>query len=232
MVSVKVFVGVFVCIMVMASVMEPVQAENCNSVRQSFDNQEVCSMHCTRICSVNHCRRKGCSNGTCECISMVFNDLLSSKCEFAKLHFIRNKMQPMLSVKVFVGVLVCIIVMASIMEPLKAADCNSVRQPFSNQEICTMHCTWICAVNRCRRKDCNNEFQLPQQAMASVKIFVGVFACIMVMGSVMKPIEAANCNSVRQSFGNQEICTMHCTTICAVNHCRRKGCNNGTCECM
>nr|CAH7732691.1 unnamed protein product [Callosobruchus chinensis] len=67
MVSVKILVGVFVCLMVMASVMEPAEATDCSALRHSYGGKRTCTRECKRFCTLNGCRKKRCKKGTCQC---------------------------------------------------------------------------------------------------------------------------------------------------------------------
>nr|CAI5839797.1 unnamed protein product [Callosobruchus analis] len=67
MVSVKILVAIFVSLMVIASVMEPVESVDCFALRHSYGNKKTCHKECRRFCNLNGCRKKRCSRGSCQC---------------------------------------------------------------------------------------------------------------------------------------------------------------------
>nr|CAI5868880.1 unnamed protein product [Callosobruchus analis] len=68
MVSAKVLVGVFVCLMVMSSVMDSVEAAvDCSTLKHPYGGKKTCVRQCTRFCDLNGCAKKKCKKGECQC---------------------------------------------------------------------------------------------------------------------------------------------------------------------
>ncbi|CAH1965861.1 unnamed protein product [Acanthoscelides obtectus] len=68
MYSMKILVGVFVCLMVMASVMQPAEAgTDCFHLQHSYGKKKTCIRNCNRFCELNGCSKKKCRRGECVC---------------------------------------------------------------------------------------------------------------------------------------------------------------------
>nr|CAI5839803.1 unnamed protein product [Callosobruchus analis] len=70
------------------------------------------------------------------------------------------------------------------------------------------------------------------QAHPRVYKTVGIFVSLMVIASVMEPVESVDCFALRHSFGNFKTCRRRCKGFCNRNGCRKKRCSKGSCQCM